>query len=211
MRVMCLGRIIRIDRMSRWEPDARGRLLRAAIELFSERGYEATTAAHIAAHAGLTKTTLFRHFSDKREILFQGQDILVAGLNAGVAAAPAEASPTELMRAGIASLCAAHSEDLRDVGRLLDPLLADTPELQERATFKRSAITEALRNALCFREVEIRQAGLLADVGVRAYYEGYAAWMIADDTRALIESVDEELTAYNVALRQLANDAARVR
>lgn len=196
--------------MSRWEPDARGRLLRAAIELFSERGYEATTAAQIAAHANLTKTTLFRHFADKCEILFQGQDVLVAGVTTGVLEAPAEVSPMELVRAGIASLCAAHSEDLRDVGRLLDPLLAKTPELQERATFKRSAISDALQQALSSRLTDIRQAGLLADVGMRAYYEGYAAWMLADDPRALIDSVDEHLAAYEVALRQLANDAARV-
>jgi AcrR family transcriptional regulator len=196
--------------MSRWEPDARGRLLRAAIELFSERGYEATTAAQIAAHAGLTKTTLFRHFADKREILFQGQHVLVAGVNSGVSGAPAESSPMEFLRAGIASLCAAHSDDLRDVGRLLDPLLAKTPELQERATFKRSAITEALQAALESRLGDKRQAGLLADIGVRAYYEGYAAWMLADDTGALIDSVDQLLTAYEGAIRRLADNALAV-
>lgn len=192
--------------MGRWEPDARGRLLRAAIELFSEHGYDATTAAQIAAHAGLTKTTLFRHFADKREILFQGQDALVAAAVAGVVAAPADASPKGLVRAGIASLCAAHSDDLRDVGRLLDPLLAATPELRERATFKRSAITEALEGALADRVGDPRQAGLLADVGVRAYYEGYAAWMLGDGSNALVDSVDDELAAYESASRRLHDD-----
>jgi AcrR family transcriptional regulator len=67
-----------MEAMGRWEPDARGRLLDAAVELFTERGYDATTAAQIAERAGLTKTTLFRHFADKREILFQGQEGLVA-------------------------------------------------------------------------------------------------------------------------------------
>jgi AcrR family transcriptional regulator len=197
--------------MGRWEPDARGRLLRAAIELFSEHGYDATTAAQIAAHAGLTKTTLFRHFADKREILFQGQDALVAAAVAGVVAAPADASPRELVRAGIASLCAAHSDDLRDVGGLLDPLLAATPELRERATFKRSAITEALEGALTDRLGDPRQAGLLADVGVRAYYEGYAAWMLGDGSNALVDSVDDELAAYESASRRLHEDPAQVR
>jgi AcrR family transcriptional regulator len=197
--------------MGRWEPDARGRLLRAAIELFSEHGYDTTTAAQIAAHAGLTKTTLFRHFADKREILFQGQDALVAAAVAGVVAAPADASPRELVRAGIASLCAAHSDDLRDVGRLLDPLLAATPELRERATFKRSAITDALEGALADRLGDPRQAGLLADVGVRAYYEGYAAWMLGDGSNALVDSVDDELAAYESASRRLHDDPARVR
>jgi len=192
--------------MGRWEPDARGRLLRAAIELFTEHGYDATTAARIAAHAGLTKTTLFRHFADKREILFQGQDALVAAVVAGVVAAPADAAPAELVRAGVASLCAAHADDLHDVGRLLDPLLAATPELRERATFKRSAITEALEGALADRLGDPRQAGLLADVGVRAYYEGYAAWMLGDGSNALLDSVDDELAAYESASRRLHDD-----
>lgn len=189
--------------MGRWEPDARGRLLRAAIELFSEHGYDATTAAQIAARAGLTKTTLFRHFADKREILFQGQDALVAAAVAGVVTAPADVASGELVRAGIASLCAAHSDDLRDVGRLLDPLLATTPELRERATFKRSAITDALQEALGARLGDVRQAGLLADMGVRAYYEGYASWMLGDGSDTLIGCVDHELIAYRGALAHL--------
>ncbi|ROS51667.1 TetR/AcrR family transcriptional regulator [Frigoribacterium sp. PhB24] len=189
--------------MGRWEPDARGRLLRAAIELFSEHGYDATTSAQIAAHAGLTKTTLFRHFTDKREILFQGQDALVAAAVAGIVNAPADVFPGELVRAGITSLCAAHSDDLRDMGRLLDPLLAATPELRERATFKRSAITEALQEALRDRLGDVRQAGLLADMGVRAYYEGYASWMLGDGRDTLIDRVDHELIAYQGTLAHM--------
>ena len=197
--------------MGRWEPDARGRLLRAAIELFSEDGYDATTAAQIAAHAGLTKTTLFRHFADKREILFQGQDALVAAAVAGVVDAPAGVSPGELVRAGITSLCAAHSDDLRDVGRLLDPLLTATPELRERATFKRSAITEALQSALEARLGDRRLAGLLADMGVRAYYEGYASWMLGDGSDTLISCVDHELIAYRGALAHMQKVSEQVR
>ena len=197
--------------MGRWEPDARGRLLRAAIELFSEHGYDATTAAQIAAHAGLTKTTLFRHFADKREILFQGQDALVAAAVAGVVNAPAGVLPGELVRAGISSLCAAHSEDLRDVGQLLDPLLTATPELRERATFKRSAITEALQGALEARLGDVRQAGLLADMGMRAYYEGYASWMLGDGSHTLIDRVDHELIAYRGALAHMQKVSEQVR
>ena len=37
--------------MSRWEPDARGRLERAALELYLERGYDQTTVAEIAQRA----------------------------------------------------------------------------------------------------------------------------------------------------------------
>ncbi|CAN5119023.1 TetR/AcrR family transcriptional regulator [soil metagenome] len=197
--------------MTRWKPDASGRLLHAAIELFSERGYEATTAAQIAAHAGLTKTTLFRHFADKREILFQGQEVLIAAVAGGVANSPAGSSPMELLRGGIESLCGAHSEDLREVGKLLDPLLERTPELQERAMFKRSALTRALQDALVSRIGDAHQAGVLADVGIRAYYEGYAAWMLAGDAGALFESAENELKDYETALRQTVDGFEDVR
>src|SRR5436189_286777 len=60
--------------MGRWEPNARQRLVRAALDLFSEHSYDSTTIAQIAERAGLTKTTFFRHFPDKREVLFAGQD-----------------------------------------------------------------------------------------------------------------------------------------
>ena len=63
--------------MARWEPNARERLERAALALFTERGFDATTVAEIADRAGLTKSTFFRHFADKREVLFGGQDLLV--------------------------------------------------------------------------------------------------------------------------------------
>ena len=60
--------------MSRWEPNAPGRLQQAAFELYTERGYDQTTVAEIAARAGLTERTFFRHFADKREVLFEGGD-----------------------------------------------------------------------------------------------------------------------------------------
>ena len=96
--------------MARWEPDARGRLLQAAVELFDDRGYDATTAAQIAERAGLTKTTLFRHFADKREILFQGQDELVALAVGAVESAPRQSTPFEIVRGSVRALCSIHIE-----------------------------------------------------------------------------------------------------
>src|ERR1700735_2925090 len=79
--------------MSRWKPDAQGRLMGAAIELFDEQGYEATTVAEIAERAGLTKRTFFRYFSDKREVLFSGSQELQRLWLEGLAAAPGGAEP----------------------------------------------------------------------------------------------------------------------
>jgi AcrR family transcriptional regulator len=197
--------------MSRWEPDARGRLLHAAIDLFSEHGYGATTAAQIAERAGLTKTTLFRHFADKREILFQGQEALISAAVGGVDGAPAGASAADLLRAGISGLCGAHSSDLRDTGRRLDPILAQSSELQERAVFKRFAITQALHGALTIRVGDARQAAVLADIGVRAYYEGFATWILSTDDRPLLDAVCEELAAYEEVLAKAGVNPSRRR
>jgi AcrR family transcriptional regulator len=189
--------------MGRWEPDARGRLLRAALDLFSERGYEATTTAQIAERAGLTKTTLFRLFPDKREIVFQGQGRLVALVTAGVEEAPAESSAHELLVAALQALASAHTEEHRHIGRTLDPILASSEELRERAVFKRSAITSALEDALLRRLGDARLAGVLADLGMRSYYTGYETWVAADDQRSFTDHVLDELAAHDDAVRQI--------
>src|ERR1700744_5458428 len=87
--------------MGRWAPDAKGRLAVAAMELFGERGFEATTVADIAARAGLTKRTFFRYFGDKREVLFSGSKILEETFIKGVLDAPAAATPLDAIAAGL--------------------------------------------------------------------------------------------------------------
>jgi len=187
--------------MGRWEPGARGRLLDAALQLFAEQGYDATTAAQIAAQAGLTRTTLFRHFADKREILFQGQSELVSAVTAGVGSAAGEATARELLRAGIAALCAAHVPEQQEIGRRIKRLVAVTPELQERTAFKRSVLTAALEAALATRFADRRLAGALADLGIRAYYDGFWAWTDLRRAEPLADVVLQELDALEGALR----------
>src|SRR5271156_3758669 len=81
--------------MGRWEPDARGRLMKAAFELYGERGFDNTTVAEIAARAGLTERTFFRYFADKREVLFSGAGLLQELLVNSVANAPVYAAPID--------------------------------------------------------------------------------------------------------------------
>jgi len=194
--------------MARWEPDAQGRLLRAALELFAERGYEATTTAQIAERAGLTKTTLFRLFSDKREIVFQGQSRLVALVTRGVEESPADATASAMMSNGLRELTAAHTDEQRRTGRILDPILASNPDLNERAISKRFAITSALETALTTRQVDEWQAGVLADAGIRAYYAGYAVWVMSETSDPLIDHVLVQLTHFERAVGRLSTEAA---
>jgi AcrR family transcriptional regulator len=189
--------------MGRWEPDARGRLLRAAIELFREHGYEATTTAQIAERAGLTKTTLFRLFADKREILFQGQDAIITLAERGIREAPGASSPVDVLTAGITAMAGAHSGDQRVIGRELDPIVASSAELRERAAYKRWSITRAVEEALTVRLGDRRPASVLAELGVRAYYVGFDSWIATDDDRPLTAVVLDELSESCAALRQL--------
>src|SRR6478735_12019057 len=99
--------------MGRWEPNARGRLEQAALELYVERGFEQTTVADIAARAGLTERTFFRHFADKREVLFSGAGALQELLVSTVAAAPDSMAPIDAVAAAIEA-AGALLEDRRD-------------------------------------------------------------------------------------------------
>ena len=90
--------------MARWEPDAKGRLAEAALELYAERGYEQTTVAEIAERAGVTERTFFRHYADKREVLFP--PVMLDAVHEALASAPAKATAMELSTRAIEAAAA---------------------------------------------------------------------------------------------------------
>lgn len=102
--------------MARWEPGARERLVAAAADLFTERGYDATTVAQIAERAGVTKSTFFRHFPGKRELLVAGQQTLSRLLAEGTARAPVSVSPLEAVAAGLERASSAMGSVNRELG-----------------------------------------------------------------------------------------------
>src|SRR5258708_31986159 len=110
--------------MARWEPDARQRLVRAALDLFTEQGYDNTTVAQIAERAGLTKSTFFRHFPDKREVLVAGQDTLCRLFEEAIAAAPRAATPLDAVPAPLHAAAAAFTPERREVGPRLQAVIA---------------------------------------------------------------------------------------
>jgi AcrR family transcriptional regulator len=197
--------------MARWEPDARGRLLHAALDLFADQGYEATTAAQIARHAGLTKTTLFRLFSDKREVLFQGQPASVAVAVAAVESTPEDATALDALRASLRALCDAHTPEQQHIGRQVEALVESSHELHERALYKRATIGAAMERALAERIGNPRLAGALADLGIRAYYEGFTVWISARRHDALATIVTEELDALLDLLPAIATNESVAR
>ena len=164
--------------MARWEPNARERLVRAALDLFAEQGYDATTVNQIAERAGgLTKTTFFRHFSGKREVLFAaGQEVHSRLMADAIAAAPDSATPLEAVASGLDAVTATFTGDRRELSARLRAVIAGNSELRERAMSKRAALAEAMTDALRKRGVPDPAASLAAELGARAFYHAFDQW-----------------------------------
>jgi len=170
--------------MARWEPGARERMVLAAADLFAEQGYDATTVAQIAERAGVTKSTFFRHFPDKRELLVAGQEVLSRLLAEGIAEAPAPASPLEAVAAGLERASNAMGPVNRELGPRLKAAIAASAELQERDALKSVGLAAAMTNALKARGVPDLIAHLAGEMGVLAFKRGYSEWLEADHDTA---------------------------
>ncbi|MGH3416095.1 MAG: helix-turn-helix domain-containing protein [Actinocrinis sp.] len=162
--------------MGRWEPDARGRLEEAAMALFAERGYEQTTVADIAERAGLTKRTFFRHYADKRDVLFSGSAALQELIVNAVAAAPDDAPPIEAVAAGLAAAATALQHRV-DIAPRRQRLIAENSELQERELVKFAVLAAAIAGVLRKRGVEPRAASLAGEAGMAVLRVGFDEWV----------------------------------
>src|SRR5215468_8094667 len=130
--------------MPRWEPGARERMVVAAVDLFTEQGYDATTVAQIAERAGVTKSTFFRHFPDKRELLVAGQETLGQMLSSGILEAPPDASPLSAVAAGLVRASATMGPMNREFAPRLKAAIAASAELQERDALKSVSLAAAM-------------------------------------------------------------------
>jgi AcrR family transcriptional regulator len=164
--------------MARWEPDARGRLEKAAMELFQERGYVQTTVEEIAARAGLTERTFFRYFADKREVLFSGSKDLEKSIIDGIASAPRGASPFAAVAAAFEA-AGAELQDRRDIQfvRARYALVTKHAEIQERELIKLASLAVAVTKALHARGVAEPTASIAAEAGIAVFKIGFERWV----------------------------------
>ncbi|MFF9645038.1 TetR/AcrR family transcriptional regulator [Kitasatospora aureofaciens] len=179
--------------MARWEPGARERLVMAAVDLFTEQGYDATTVAQIAERAGVTKSTFFRHFPDKRELLVAGQETLSRLLTEGIAEAPDDASPLEAVAAGLERASSTMGPMNRELAPRLKAAVAASVELQERDALKTVSLAAAMTTALVARGLSDPAAALASELGVLAFKRGFAEWSEGD------RDGKDELTGYVLA------------
>lgn len=170
--------------MGRWEPDARGRLGAAALELFEERGYDGTTVCDIAERAGVTERTFFRHFSDKREVLFDGGSGLEELFVRAITSAPAEAGPMTALAAALDAVGEAFVE-ARPFAARRGAVVAANPALQERERIKLARLADAVAGSLRDRGVPESAARLTAEGGVAVFHVAFAAWLSGPQDRTL--------------------------
>lgn len=188
--------------MARWEPDARGRLGRAAMELFQERGYARTTVEDIAARAGLTERTFFRYFADKREVLFAGSEQLEKVIVETTARAHEQHGALDVVLEAVvgAGVVISSSRDFSYV-RARHALLVEHAELRERELIKLASLATVLTKALHARGISEPTASMAAEAGIAAFKVGFERWVSGKTPSDLAVHV----RAAMLALRNVAS------
>ncbi len=189
--------------MARWEPDAVGRLRQAAMELYREPGYDKVTVAEIAAHAGLTPRTFFRHFADKREVLFFGTDEVEALVVEGIMTA-AEGTPAlEVVATALTPIAKLNDEDPvhADYARQRHLVIQAYGELRERELGKHASLASAISTALRSRGVAGPAAKLAAETGLAAFTVGFERWIDDPKRRGMRAHVREAMRELGSVVR----------
>jgi AcrR family transcriptional regulator len=173
--------------MGRWEPGARERLQGAALALYSGKGFEVTTVAEIAQAAGLTERTFYRHFADKREVLFAIYDEFTRPFLEGIEAAPQDARPMDIVAAAIASASEFFTAERQPYSRVRQSVITANPELQERELLKLASLAATLASALRERGVGEPAATLAAEMGVTVYRLSFELWIVEGESRPMAD------------------------
>jgi AcrR family transcriptional regulator len=190
--------------VSRWPPDAQGRLERAALELFVEQGFAETTVPQITARAGLTTRTFFRYFADKREVLFGTEEELLALVARVFAEAPASLSPLMLIAEGLGTVAVAQFEGQREYLRTRRSVIQANESLRERELRKLSVMSEAISRGFLNRGVDELTATLAAQIAITVLSTSVGRWLGQDSERPLSEIVRDTLGT----LRSVVTDPA---
>lgn len=194
--------------MARWEPDARGRLERAAIELFAEQGFAETTVPQIAERAGVTTRTFFRHFADKREVLFGGEDELAKLVAELIADGPRDRSAIDTVEHALKAAAESQFEPRRASMRRWREIVRVEPALQERGLSKQRVLVAAVVQALVDRGIDAQAAELSAGAAFVAFESAAGAWA-ADSrgARSLAGYFEDAIERMRQAVAGEANDA----
>ncbi|WP_188898580.1 TetR family transcriptional regulator [Microlunatus endophyticus] len=194
--------------MARWQPGARARLSEAALELYDERGFEQTMVADIAERAGVTARTFFRHYADKREVLFSGWSLLQGATASALKEASADATAMELVQLALDATAQLIGAD-QARARRRQAIIAATPELRERELIKYDALAHDLAQALHGHGIDPVDAALAAHTGLAIYRVAFDQWTTTGSTDHPDETSETSETSGTGALTDLIADATR--
>jgi AcrR family transcriptional regulator len=180
--------------MARWQGGTFERLQGAALELFAKNGFDETTAAQIAEAAGVTERTFYRHFSDKREVLFAGSELLVEDFRKGIQDAPEGASAFEMVESALGAITIYFSDVRRPYSRQRQQIIQANPALEERELHKAMTIVHTLREELLARGIPETAAALAAQTASTVFSLAFARWIQPDETRSM-GAIQNELMA----------------
>lgn len=178
----------------------------AAVDLFHEQGYDETTVTQIAERAGVTKSTFFRHFPDKRELLVAGQAAMSALLAEGIRDAPEGAGPLDAVALGLRRAATAYGPMSREIAPRMAAVVAASEELRQRSAQKSVGLAAAMEEALMARGVPEVVARLAAELGVLAHHRAFTRWAAEPDatTEAMADYSVEALQDLRAAAAALA-------
>ena len=159
------------------------------MDLYAERGFDQTTVADIAARAGLTERTFFRHFADKREVLFAGSARLQELMVAAVRRAPPSTPAIEAVAAGVAAAATVLTD--HQFSRQRQTLIESNPVLQERELIKMARLVAAFTSALRERDVAEPWASLTAEAGIAVFRVAFERWVKGAGDHTLAEMILE--------------------
>jgi AcrR family transcriptional regulator len=179
--------------MSRWQPDARGRLERAALELFARQGFTETTVPEITAEAGLTTRTFFRHFADKREVLFAAEAGLPPFIAQLMAEAPAELGPYDTLAHSLETVAATRFDGLLDFLIARRAVIRSDAGLRERELRKQEVLAEAIEQGFLARGVDEVTSSLVGRMAAVVFNVSLDRWLDLGGSRTLLNLMREHL------------------
>jgi AcrR family transcriptional regulator len=171
----------------------RDAIVTAALDLFTERGYEATTVEMIAEAAEVSPATVFRYFAGKDDIVFSERDRRLPVLAAALRDRPA--SESDLVAAGRALQQVFADPDAEARIRRQTRALVSSVVLRGKAEEVLGAWQETIRQALVARgpadrsDPEARVRAALVMTGFRVALEDWLAGKHAD----LEQSIDSTM------------------
>lgn len=178
----------------------RERLKACALELFTTQGYDATTVEQIAAAAGVSHMTFFRHFPTKESVVVE--DPYDPLIGEAVRAQPADLPPLERVRLGILAAWSGVPPPIDAETRARVAIMAAHPQLRAKAWENTQATERVVVEALMASGTEPLAAAVAAGACIGAVMAALMHWATADDAGDLG-------TAIGAALAQLAPAGAQ--